>query len=125
MPDADSSYHREDDGYDARTTAPWWKTQKAAWAAAAVLALILVSKKMSGGGGDSGYSFAEECVQNMMRGVSMECGAAIFGYDCDGTLDCQVAHNNIYCAKCGCDNELIGELFEDLPEECESYFSDE
>ncbi|CAB9520569.1 expressed unknown protein [Seminavis robusta] len=109
-------YHRAE-----AEESPWMKHGKLALIAGGVIIfLVLVTK--GGRNKESGYSYAEECVDNLMVGVSQDCGIAIFGYDCDGTLDCQVAHNNIYCAKCGCDNELIGELFEDLPEECESYF---
>lgn len=90
-----------------------------------VAALVVMGMALKKMGSDEGasYSFEEECRSNLMIGVSQDCGAAIFGYDCDGTIDCQVAHNNIYCAKCGCNNELVGQLFEDLPDECVSYFS--
>ena len=125
-----ASYYQEEgdnDGYyqSSKTTTPWWKTKNGVigLSAAGVVILIVFSKSVGRRNRGSSYSFEEECQTNLMTSVSADCGAAIFdGDDCDGTLDCQVAHNHIYCAKCGCNNELIGQLFEDLPSECADYF---
>jgi len=135
--DSHSDYHEASQTGTSRSSSrhnssaphsvPWWQTQpgKIGLIGAGVVLVLFLTRKAFGGHGAASYSYAEVCIDNLMRGVSASCGAAIFGYDCDGTLDCQVAHNNIYCAKCGCDNNLVGKLFEDLPEECESYFQDE
>lgn len=134
LEDGPEYFLRDDDDGDTTITVggsskskAWWKTKhgRIVLIGTGALLLLLVTVLCVKLFGDKhSYSFARECRSDTTVAVSMECGASIMGFDCDGTLDCQVTHNNIYCAKCSCNNNQnneIEELFEDVPEECEGY----